>query len=110
MAFGIVPKLRDRVLNSYNWHPWIRKRMLADNGWFTIFHWCPWFKWAIVIANFKDMTVPAQNISAPQQLAVSLTGFVWSRYVTQIYPFSANLLAVNFFMGISGLVQIIRKV
>lgn len=109
MVFGIVPKLRDRILASYNWHPWIRKRMLADNGWFTIFHWCPWFKWAIVIANIKDMSVPAQNVSLPQQSVVTITGFVWSKYSTQIYPFSGNFLAVNLFMAFSGIYQLVRK-
>lgn len=106
---GIVPKLQKFVVNTFPWPDRMRNYMLSDKGPFTIFFWCPWFKWGIVIANIKDLSVPAQNISLPQQTAVSLTGFVWCRYSTQIYPISLNLFAVNLFMGFTGLYQILRK-
>ena len=34
---------------------------------------------------------------------------IWSRYSTQITPVNYNLLAVNFFMALSGSYQLARK-
>ena len=109
MVFGIVPKIQNYVIYSRCWSPRILHWMKSDGGPFTIFFWCPWFKWGIVLANIKDFEIPAQNISIGQQIAISLTGFVWSRYATQIYPFGLNLFMVNFFMGCSGIYQLSRK-
>ena len=109
MVLGVVPKIQKAVVNKYNWSPQMKNWLMSDGGPFTIFFWCPWFKWGIVIANIKDLEIPAQNISTGQQVAVSLTGFVWARYATQIYPFVWNLFSVNLFMGITGLYQLFRK-
>jgi mitochondrial pyruvate carrier 2 len=109
MVGGFVPLLQKAVVNSYNWGPRARHFLLSPGGPFTIFFWCPWFKWGIVISNIRDLEIPAQNISMPQQTAVALTGIVWSRYATQIIPRTFNLLAVNLFMGVTGMYQIFRK-
>lgn len=55
------------------------------------------------------MKRPPDRISYPQQCAVTLTGIIWSRYSTQITPVNYNLLAVNFFMAVTGSYQLYRK-
>ena len=109
MVFGVVPKIQGYVVNRFNWSPHVRDWLKSDGGPFTVFFWCPFFKWGIVIANINDFKIPAKNISTGQQVAVSLTGFVWARYATQIYPFVWNLFSVNLFMGFSGIYQLYRK-
>jgi hypothetical protein len=41
--------------------------------------------------------------------AVAGGGLIWSRYSTVITPVNWNLLAVNFFMAGTGIVQLYRK-
>ncbi|KAL4420265.1 hypothetical protein ABPG77_003444 [Micractinium sp. CCAP 211/92] len=76
----------------------------------TIHFWAPTFKWGISIANIADMQRPAELISYPQQLAITATGLIWSRFSTQITPVNYNLLAVNAFMAVTGLYQLQRKI
>ncbi|KAL4428355.1 hypothetical protein ABPG75_002444 [Micractinium tetrahymenae] len=76
----------------------------------TVFFWAPTFKWGISIANIADMQRPAETISYPQQIAITATGLIWSRYSTQIIPKNYNLLAVNAFMAVTGLYQLQRKI
>lgn len=109
MALGIVPRLQQLVLSRYHFSEKTRAFLLHDAGPFTIFFWCPFVKWCIVFANISDLRVPVQNISTNQQLAVAMTGVIWARYSTQIYPFNLNLLLVNAFMGVTGLYQLARK-
>ena len=52
----------------------------------TIHFWAPTFKWAISIANLADLQRPPENVSYPQQIAVTATGLIWSRFSTQINP------------------------
>lgn len=75
----------------------------------TIHFWAPTFKWGISLANLADMQKPAENISYPQQLAVTATGIIWSRFSTQITPVNYNLLAVNVAMAVTGISQLTRK-
>lgn len=76
----------------------------------TIHFWAPTFKWAISIANLADMQKPAENISYPQQIAVTATGIIWSRFSTQITPVNYNLMAVNVAMAATGIIQLTRKI
>uniref|UniRef100_A0A7S0WQS0 Mitochondrial pyruvate carrier n=1 Tax=Chlamydomonas leiostraca TaxID=1034604 RepID=A0A7S0WQS0_9CHLO len=75
----------------------------------TVFFWAPTVKWGISIANIADMQRPTEQISYPQQLAITATGIIWSRYSTQITPVNYNLLAVNAFMAVTGMYQLYRK-
>eukprot|EP00775_Hariotina_reticulata_P005017 gene5017-5258_t len=75
----------------------------------TIHFWAPTFKWAITFANIADMSRPADKISTPQQLAVTATGLIWTRYSTQIIPINYNLMTVNAFMATTGIYQLSRK-
>ncbi|KAK9784751.1 hypothetical protein WJX73_001460 [Symbiochloris irregularis] len=76
----------------------------------TIHFWAPTFKWGISIANVADFSRPPDKISYPQQLAVTATGVIWSRFSTQITPANYNLLTVNAFMACTGMYQLYRKV
>ncbi|KAI8101988.1 hypothetical protein M9434_007049 [Picochlorum sp. BPE23] len=76
----------------------------------TIHFWAPTFKWCITIANIADFQRPAEFISYPQQIAVTATGLIWTRFSTQINPVNYNLLAVNAFMAATGLYQLSRKI
>lgn len=76
----------------------------------TIHFWAPTFKWGISIANIADFQRPAEQVSYPQQIAVTATGVIWSRFSTQITPVNYNLLTVNAFMALTGLYQLARKI
>lgn len=76
----------------------------------TIHFWAPTFKWGITFANIADMQRPAELISYPQQIAITATGIIWSRFSTQIVPVNYNLLAVNAFMAVTGIYQLQRKI
>jgi mitochondrial pyruvate carrier 2 len=41
-------------------------------------------------------------------LALASTGLIWARYSTQIVPINYNLMAVNMFVGASGIYQLVR--
>ena len=54
----------------------------------TIHFWAPTFKWGISLANVADFQRPPELISYPQQVAITATGLIWSRFSTQIVPVS----------------------
>ena len=76
----------------------------------TIFFWAPTFKWMITLANIKDFSRPVENVSVPQQIAIFLTGVIWSRYSTVINPVNYNLLSVNIAMASTAGYQLFRKI
>ncbi|KAH8969725.1 hypothetical protein BDL97_02G048700 [Sphagnum fallax] len=85
--------------------------MLAGKREESCFHfWAPTFKWGISIANVADFSKPPDKISYPQQIAVTATGLIWSRYSTVITPKNWNLFSVNVAMAATGLYQLSRKI
>ncbi|XVE87701.1 hypothetical protein DITRI_Ditri19aG0008800 [Diplodiscus trichospermus] len=78
----------------------------------------PTFKWGISIANVADFSKPLENLSYPQQVAVTCTGLIWSRYSNVITPSfldskmpkNWNLFSVNIVMAGTGLYQLARKI
>ncbi|MBA0778407.1 hypothetical protein Gotri_006274 [Gossypium trilobum] len=52
----------------------------------SVHFWAPTFKWGISIANVADFAKPPEKLSYPQQIAVTATGIIWSRYSTVITP------------------------
>ncbi|KAM3696313.1 hypothetical protein ACB098_06G029200 [Castanea mollissima] len=76
----------------------------------TIHFWAPTFKWVISIANVADFSKPPEKISYPQQIAVTCTGLIWSRYSMVIIPKNWNLFSVNVAMAGTGLYQLTRKI
>ncbi|XP_042519287.1 mitochondrial pyruvate carrier 4-like [Macadamia integrifolia] len=76
----------------------------------TIHFWAPTCKWIISIAYVADFSKPPEIISYPQQIAVTCTGLIWSRYSLVIKPKNWNLFTVNVAMAAIGIYQIARKV
>ncbi|TBU40489.1 UPF0041-domain-containing protein [Dichomitus squalens] len=74
----------------------------------TVFFWAPLMKWCLVAAGLKDLSRPAEKLSASQNLALTATGFIWVRYSLVITPINYSLAAVNFFVGSTGLGQLAR--
>nr|CAD1829412.1 unnamed protein product [Ananas comosus var. bracteatus] len=72
--------------------------------------WAPTFKWGISIANIADFSKPPEKISYPQQVAVTCTGLIWSRYSLVITPKNWNLFSVNVAMAGTGIYQLTRKI
>lgn len=60
----------------------------------AVHFWAPIAKWLISIANISDLNKPADKLSVPQQGALAATGFIWSRYATQIQPFNVRCFSV----------------
>eukprot|EP00241_Pyramimonas_parkeae_P013744 CAMPEP_0114257240 /NCGR_PEP_ID=MMETSP0058-20121206/18609_1 /TAXON_ID=36894 /ORGANISM="Pyramimonas parkeae, CCMP726" /LENGTH=77 /DNA_ID=CAMNT_0001371917 /DNA_START=156 /DNA_END=389 /DNA_ORIENTATION=- len=67
-------------------------------------------KWGITAANINDFSRPVEGISYPQQLAVTLTGVIWTRYSVVINPVNYNLMTVNMVMATTGMYQLARKI
>ncbi|KAG5234725.1 Mitochondrial pyruvate carrier [Salix suchowensis] len=75
----------------------------------TIHFWAPTFKWGISIANVADFAKPPEKLSYPQQIAVTCTGVIWSRYSTVITPKNWNLFSVNVAMAATGIYHSVAK-
>lgn len=67
-------------------------------------------KWAIVIAGISDFSRPAEKLSLTQNLALTATGAIWTRWCFIIKPRNILLAAVNFFLGCVGVTQVTRIV
>lgn len=76
----------------------------------TVHFWAPVMKWAIVIAGISDFSRPAEKLSLTQNLALTATGAIWTRWCFIIKPRNILLAAVNFFLGCVGVTQVTRIV
>ncbi|CAG8507711.1 3155_t:CDS:2 [Paraglomus occultum] len=74
----------------------------------TVFFWAPMIKWSLVIAGLSDLKRPADKLSVSQNVALTATGVIWSRYSTQIIPPNPTLLSVNLFVAGTGITQLYR--
>uniref|UniRef100_A0AC34FMC2 Mitochondrial pyruvate carrier n=1 Tax=Panagrolaimus sp. ES5 TaxID=591445 RepID=A0AC34FMC2_9BILA len=74
----------------------------------TVFFWAPTIKWCLVGAGLADLARPAEKLSFSQNFALLATGFIWTRYSLIITPVNYYLASVNFFVGCTGLTQIVR--
>eukprot|EP00605_Chrysophyceae_sp_TOSAG23-4_P002220 GSChrysophyteH1.ASY1.ANO1.2463.1 assembled CDS len=79
-------------------------------GPFTVFFWAPTTKWGLSANNLVDLKKDTDKMSMANQLALSLTGFIWTRYSVVIVPINYNLALVNFVMGTSSVYHLQRKV
>ncbi|MCJ1260439.1 hypothetical protein MMC22_000300 [Lobaria immixta] len=77
---------------------------------FLAFLTAPVMKWAIVIAGISDFSRPAEKLSLTQNLALTATGAIWTRWCFIIKPRNILLAAVNFFLGCVGVTQVTRIV
>ncbi|KAI4123014.1 MAG: hypothetical protein LQ341_007245 [Variospora aurantia] len=77
-------------------------------GFKTVHFWAPVMKWALVLAGVSDFYRPAEKLSLTQNLALTATGAIWTRWCLIIKPRNVLLAAVNFFLGCVGVVQVSR--
>ncbi|KAI9809301.1 MAG: hypothetical protein M1825_002592 [Sarcosagium campestre] len=74
----------------------------------TVHFWAPVMKWALVLAGISDFYRPAEKLSLTQNIALTATGAIWTRWCLIIKPKNYLLAAVNFFLGCVGTVQVTR--
>lgn len=65
-------------------------------------------QWALVLAGIADFGRPAEKLSLQQNAALTATGLIWTRWCLIIKPKNYLLAAVNFFLGVVGVVQVTR--
>ncbi|KAI9852813.1 MAG: Mitochondrial pyruvate carrier 2 [Thelocarpon superellum] len=65
-------------------------------------------KWALVLTGVSDFYRPADKLSLTQNVALTATGAIWTRWCFIIKPKNMLLAAVNFFLGCVGSVQVFR--
>lgn len=71
----------------------------------TVHFWAPVMKWGLVLAGVADFFRPAENLSLSQNMALTATGAIWTRWCLIIKPKNIFLATVNFFLGCVGLIQ-----
>jgi len=76
----------------------------------TVHFWAPVMKWAIVLAGVSDFYRPADKLSLTQNVALTATGAIWTRWCLIIKPRNVLLASVNFCLGIVGVIQVGRIV
>ncbi|MCJ1453065.1 hypothetical protein MMC28_003410 [Mycoblastus sanguinarius] len=74
----------------------------------TVHFWAPVMKWSIVLAGVSDFARPAESLSLTQNIALTATGVIWTRWCFVIRPQNMLLAAVNFFLGCVGVIQVSR--
>lgn len=89
---------------------WVTAIAIAPAGPFTVHFWAPMSKWLISGASFLDLHRPTDRISLAQYSALTVTGFVFSRYSMVIIPLNYNLAAVNVALFVSSAWHLGRKV
>lgn len=87
---------------------WFKRMWDSPIGLKTVHFWAPIMKWAIVIAGISDFFRPAEKLSVTQNGALTATGIIWTRWCFIIKPRNVLLAAVNFFMGMVGVIQLTR--
>ncbi|KAG6037843.1 hypothetical protein E4U41_004665 [Claviceps citrina] len=87
---------------------WFKRMWESEVGVKTVHFWAPVMKWALVIAGISDFARPAENLSFTQNFALTCTGLIWTRWCLIIRPKNYLLAAVNFFLGLVGVVQVSR--
>ncbi|PRT55764.1 Mitochondrial pyruvate carrier 3 [Wickerhamiella sorbophila] len=82
--------------------------MNSPTGPRTVHFWAPVMKWSLVIAGAKDLNRPVEKVSGTQQIALTATGLIWTRWCMIIKPRNYLLASVNFFLGCVAGFQLIR--
>ncbi|KAL6721877.1 hypothetical protein ACLMJK_000982 [Lecanora helva] len=65
-------------------------------------------QWSIVLAGISDLARPAESLSFTQNIALTATGVIWTRWCFVIKPRNILLATVNFFLGCVGVAQVTR--
>ncbi|PFH57678.1 hypothetical protein XA68_14706 [Ophiocordyceps unilateralis] len=87
---------------------WFKRMWESEVGFKTVHFWAPVMKWALVLAGISDFARPAEKLSFTQNFALTCTGLIWTRWCLIIKPKNYLLAAVNFFLGIVGVIQLTR--
>ncbi|KAK4084943.1 hypothetical protein Purlil1_9978 [Purpureocillium lilacinum] len=107
---------------------WFKRAWESEVGIKTVHFWAPVMKigvlrapkmlwltlefakkqWALVLAGISDFARPAEKLSFTQNFALTCTGLIWTRWCLIIKPKNYLLAAVNFFLGLVGIVQLTR--
>ncbi|KAK1833179.1 upf0041 domain protein [Podospora conica] len=87
---------------------WFQKMWDSPIGVKTVHFWAPVMKWGLVLAGVSDFARPASSLSLTQNGALTATGIIWTRWCLIIKPKNYLLAAVNFFLGLVGVVQVSR--
>ncbi|KAK3901187.1 hypothetical protein C8A05DRAFT_35144 [Staphylotrichum tortipilum] len=87
---------------------WAKRMWNSPVGLKTVHFWAPIMKWGLVIAGISDLARPAEKLSLMQNAALTATGIIWTRWCLIIKPKNYLLAAVNFFLGIVGVIQCTR--
>ncbi|KAF6811989.1 hypothetical protein CSOJ01_05427 [Colletotrichum sojae] len=87
---------------------WFKRMWDSPVGLKTV-HFCVSdLQWALVLAGIADLARPAEKLSLTQNGALTATGIIWTRWCLIIKPKNYLLAAVNFFLGVVGVVQCTR--
>jgi len=89
---------------------WAKRLWDSPIGIKTVHFWAPIMKWALVLAGISDFYRPAEKLSLTQNVALTCTGLIWTRWCLIIKPRNVMLASVNFFLGFVGAVQVSRIV
>lgn len=76
----------------------------------TIFFWAPTSKWALSANNIVDINKDLKTISLSQQLALTMSGLIWTRFSFVIYPVNVNLAIVNGVLAMTSGYHVVRKI
>ncbi|CAK7267567.1 hypothetical protein SEPCBS57363_002656 [Sporothrix epigloea] len=87
---------------------WFKRMWDSPIGLKTVHFWAPIMKWALVMAGISDLARPAEKLSVTQNVALTATGLIWTRWCLIIKPRNVMLAAANFFLGVAGMVQCVR--
>lgn len=87
---------------------WFKSAWNSPIGLKTVHFWAPVMKWALVLAGVSDFWRPAESLSLTQNAALTMTGAIWTRWCLIIKPRNILLAAVNFFLGVVGVIQVSR--
>jgi len=87
---------------------WAKRLWDSPIGIKTVHFWAPIMKWALVLAGISDFYRPAEKLSLTQNVALTCTGLIWTRWCLIIKPRNIMLASVNFFLGLVGVVQVSR--
>ena len=110
-AIAAAPTMQRTLSNHANQLPSvISKIVLSDAGPFTVHFWAPMSKWMISGASFLDLHRPTDTISLPQYSALTLTGFVFTRYALLVTPINYALCSVNLALFGSSAWHLGRKI
>ena len=110
VATGLfVPQLQRKICSSPLLPGQVKKLLAHPAGPFTIFFWAPMMKWGLSIANLIDYKRPVDKLSVPQQVALAITGVLWTRWSFVISPINYNLAIVNAALAGTGVYHLGRK-